>query len=183
MGPWDITIDKNTTFITTSADTWRIIYTWKWLAISWVTPTLIIAITKKYGWNISPLEIQKNLVGKTGVPGVVFSYTPQLGLHDFMTRMIEVLGGPFWFSGFWMFARAQNRVQTWVVVSNIFYFHPYLGEDVQFDQYFSKGLKPPTRNRWVMLSFRNVLVRGVMELSCPKRSSDMVPRSPPKPYP
>ena len=29
--------------------------------------------------------------------------------------------------------------------SNIFYFHPYLGEDFQFDSYFSKGLvQPPT---------------------------------------
>ena len=32
----------------------------------------------------------------------------------------------------------------WVVVSNIFYFHPYLGKDSQFDYYFSDGLKPPT---------------------------------------
>ena len=25
-----------------------------------------------------------------------------------------------------------------------FHFHPYLGEDFQFDEYFSDGLKPPT---------------------------------------
>ena len=30
-----------------------------------------------------------------------------------------------------------------MVVSNIFDFHPYLG-DSYFDEYFSKGLKPPT---------------------------------------
>ena len=40
----------------------------------------------------------------------------------------------------------------WVVVSNIFYFQPYLGEDSHFDQYFSDGLKPPTR----MLCFESV---------------------------
>ena len=28
--------------------------------------------------------------------------------------------------------------------SNIFYFHPYPGEMIQFDQYVSKGLKPPS---------------------------------------
>ena len=35
---------------------------------------------------------------------------------------------------------------TWLVVSKIFYFHPYFfGEDCQFDEYFSKGLvQPPT---------------------------------------
>ena len=32
----------------------------------------------------------------------------------------------------------------WVVVSNIFLFSPLFGEDFQFDEYFSKGLKPPT---------------------------------------
>ena len=32
----------------------------------------------------------------------------------------------------------------WVVVSNMFYVHPLFGEDSHFDQYFSKGLKPPT---------------------------------------
>ena len=33
---------------------------------------------------------------------------------------------------------------SWVVVSNIFYFHPYLGKWSNFDSYFSDGLKPPT---------------------------------------
>ena len=28
--------------------------------------------------------------------------------------------------------------------SNIFYFRPKVGEDFQFDEYFSNGLKPPT---------------------------------------
>ena len=31
------------------------------------------------------------------------------------------------------------------MVSNIFLFHPTLGEDSRFDYYFSNGLKPPTR--------------------------------------
>ena len=32
-----------------------------------------------------------------------------------------------------------------MVVSNILYFHPYFGEDFQFDSYFSDGLvQPPT---------------------------------------
>ena len=31
------------------------------------------------------------------------------------------------------------------VVSNKFYFHPYLGKIPNFDEHFSKGLKPPTR--------------------------------------
>ena len=31
------------------------------------------------------------------------------------------------------------------MVSNIFYFSTLFGEMIQFDQYFSKGLKPPTR--------------------------------------
>ena len=38
---------------------------------------------------------------------------------------------------------ATNR--NWLVVSNMFYFHPYLGKKTHFDQYFSTGLKPPTR--------------------------------------
>ena len=34
---------------------------------------------------------------------------------------------------------------SWVVVSNIFYFHPYLGKiPILTNIYFSKGLKPPT---------------------------------------
>ena len=34
---------------------------------------------------------------------------------------------------------------VWLVVSNIFYFHPYLAiwEDFQFDEYFSNGLVQP----------------------------------------
>ena len=32
----------------------------------------------------------------------------------------------------------------WVVVSKIFYFHPYVGKWSNFDWYFSDGLKPPT---------------------------------------
>ncbi len=31
----------------------------------------------------------------------------------------------------------------------MFYFHPYLGKMIQFDKYFSDGLKPPTRF-WVV---------------------------------
>ena len=36
-------------------------------------------------------------------------------------------------------------VSFWVVVSNIFSFLPLLVDMIQFDQYFSDGLKPPTR--------------------------------------
>ena len=32
-----------------------------------------------------------------------------------------------------------------LMVSNIFYFHPYLRKWSNFDSYFSNGLKPPTR--------------------------------------
>ena len=39
-------------------------------------------------------------------------------------------------------------IQNWVVVSNIFYFHPLFEEDSHFDSYFSNGLKPPTRKPW-----------------------------------
>ena len=34
---------------------------------------------------------------------------------------------------------------NWLVVSNIFLMSPLLGEIIQFDSYFSNGLKPPTR--------------------------------------
>ncbi len=56
--------------------------------------------------------------------------------------------------GWWVFSpekQIQRRISelwyhTWVVVSNIFYFHPYLGKMNPFWRaYFSKGLKPPTR--------------------------------------
>ena len=40
----------------------------------------------------------------------------------------------------------EEVLHHWVVVSNIFYiFTPNLGEMIQFDEYFSNGLKPPTR--------------------------------------
>jgi len=29
-------------------------------------------------------------------------------------------------------------------------FTPKIGEDFQFDSYFSKGLKPPTRKPWII---------------------------------
>ena len=35
--------------------------------------------------------------------------------------------------------------QNWLVVSNISLFSSLFGEMIQLDQYFSKGLKPPTR--------------------------------------
>ena len=37
-----------------------------------------------------------------------------------------------------------QNILNWVVVSKIFYFHPIPGQMIQFDQYFSNGLKPPT---------------------------------------
>jgi len=42
------------------------------------------------------------------------------------------------------FSQALRQRVDWVVVSNIFYFHPYL-ENSHVDSYFSSGLKPPTR--------------------------------------
>ncbi len=49
----------------------------------------------------------------------------------------------------------------WVVVSNIFYFHPYLGKMNPFWRaYFSKGLKPPTRFDFV----RNIWGFGCCQL-------------------
>ena len=39
----------------------------------------------------------------------------------------------------------KTRMFILLVVSNIFYFHPYFGEMIQFDEYFSDGLvQPPT---------------------------------------
>jgi len=41
----------------------------------------------------------------------------------------------------------QNvQIQGWQL--NDFLFSPLFGEDSHFDSYFSKGLKPPTRNRF-----------------------------------
>ena len=57
-----------------------------------------------------------------------------------------------WVSGgIWKITQLKMNIIFWVVVSNIFYFHPYLGEMIQFDKYFSKGLKPPTR-KWTSSS-------------------------------
>ena len=43
------------------------------------------------------------------------------------------------------FVQFTNQELDWVVVSNIFYFHPYLGKIPILINIFSKGLKPPTR--------------------------------------
>jgi len=48
------------------------------------------------------------------------------------------------------------KTQTLMVVSNIFYFNPCLGEMIQFDfAYFSNGLKPPTRNCFFFALVKN----------------------------
>ena len=38
---------------------------------------------------------------------------------------------------------ALGQYSSWVVVSHLFSFHPLPGEDSQFEEYFSNGLKPP----------------------------------------
>ena len=38
-----------------------------------------------------------------------------------------------------------QHILYWVVVSNVFYFHPYLGKIPMLTNIFSNGLKPPTR--------------------------------------
>ena len=50
---------------------------------------------------------------------------------------------------FWLHKKLRKPTSDnyWVVLSNIFYFHPYLGETIQFDPHnFSDGLKPETTN-------------------------------------
>ena len=41
--------------------------------------------------------------------------------------------------------RKTLQRNNWVVVANIFHFHPYLGKIPILTNMFSKGLKPPTR--------------------------------------
>ena len=74
-----------------------------------------------------------------------------------------------------------------MVVSNIFYFHPYLGKSSNFDQYFSDGLKPPTR-RWLdfcgdatffVRKTNPLILVGIFEgssrdFSCLKKSTGMI---------
>ena len=43
----------------------------------------------------------------------------------------------------------ESSKNNWVVVSNIFYFSPLFGGMIQFDLYFSDGLKPPTTSSLV----------------------------------
>ena len=45
--------------------------------------------------------------------------------------------------------------------SNIFYFHPYLGEIIEFDWYFSSGLKPSTS--FLVAKHVKVTVRKMLE--------------------
>ena len=68
-------------------------------------------------------------------------------------------------------------LQTWVVVSNIFYiflFPPLFGEDSHFDSYFSNGLvQPPTRNH---LGWTRLLIQqpNMNRNSFRSRGSDVV---------
>ena len=47
----------------------------------------------------------------------------------------------------WSLSRVELfcSAQSWVVFSNMLYFHHFLMEDFQFDSYFPTRLKPPTR--------------------------------------
>ena len=49
----------------------------------------------------------------------------------------------------------RSSTRWWFQIIFFFYVHPLLGEDSHFDEYFSTGLKPPTRLVWarVMDSF------------------------------
>ena len=58
-------------------------------------------------------------------------------------------------------------IQNWMVVSNIFQFSSLVGEDSYFDQYFSDGLKPPTRK----LEFFKKMCFIVQSLGVSDRSS------------
>ena len=49
----------------------------------------------------------------------------------------------FLFRGSFVGAK-HTQIMFWVVVSNNFFFSPLVGDIIQFDKYFSKGLKPPT---------------------------------------
>ena len=59
---------------------------------------------------------------------------------------------------------SKNFAIFWVVVSSVFLFSPLLGEMIQFDKYFSKGLKPPTSCFFVYLP-------GVSSISWTYRST------------
>ena len=61
---------------------------------------------------------------------------------------------------FWGWGNSLTKAVSihWVVATQIFFiFIPKIGEDSNFDEYFSDGLKPPTRYslyRWGFLHFR-----------------------------
>ena len=48
-------------------------------------------------------------------------------------------------------SRSKNKTRWWF---HFFLFSPLLGEDFQFDQYFSNGLKPPTRKHLFALRLK-----------------------------
>ena len=52
-----------------------------------------------------------------------------------------------------------NKTVGWLVVWSIFYVHPLFREDSQFDQYFSNGLKAPTR--WNLMLVCIPIARGL----------------------
>ena len=49
----------------------------------------------------------------------------------------------------WLFV--TPKLPIWVVVSNIFCFHPYLGKITILTHIFQMGLKPPSSNSWILL--------------------------------
>ena len=68
---------------------------------------------------------------------------------------------------------------------NIFYFHPYLGKWSKFDEYFSDGLKPPTRkfiwdvllNSVMLMKIRVGAFRGDARVETARRDPDTGPES------
>ena len=52
-----------------------------------------------------------------------------------------------------------------MVVSKIFYFQPLPGEMIQFDSYFSTGLKPPTRFYLLTTKMPRLQVWGLLYYS------------------
>ena len=52
-----------------------------------------------------------------------------------------------------------------------FLFSPLFGEDSHFDQYFSDGLKPPTRDAWVLKNHCNKSTMWHLKLGSSRRAA------------
>ena len=68
-----------------------------------------------------------------------FSGDTRVSMEVIVTIVSKLVYNPF-----------RGRIQNWLVVSMIFYFHPYLGKWSNLTSIFSNGLKPPNRkeNLW-----------------------------------